>query len=670
MLNVENVIQENKKRNADLDSFYDPLKGIGSPLERFRFYYPDAGIDVNLPTSMRYDKITSHILQYKTFSQAASAYGIPEHELFEQFVRERFKHDFEFWAATCITILHKDLFKPFKFRLRKVQRKLLLELELMRLAGVPIRIVLLKARQWGGSTLVQMYMFWIQQIHRENWHMAIVAQDDNAAKNISSMYQTAAENYPSDIASITFKSFNRSSKNIKSVERKGIIGVGSFNNPDQFRSYNYAMVHLSEVGIWQDTTKRTAANLIASLKETVPDQPYTVVVEESTAKGLNYFYESWKKAVSGKTRYKAVFIAWCEIDRCRVSLDIPVEEFLKSFSDYDLYLWKLGATLEGINWYRKHQADKQYQDWEMQGENPSTPEEAFQSTGQKIYPPAYVLATRRYCKPPLLIGDVFGKTRLGEFALNDLRIEKITNGNLKVWLLPDEVKSLQVKNRFCAFGDIGGTTSKADYSCLKLIDRLPMLYGNFPKVAAMWHGHLDQDLFAWKMAQLCYMYSDPEIDEYPLLAFELQSLKKEKVEGSHALTVLDNIKDHYPNLFIRNDIEKVGDGFIPKYGWASTHAEKGRIIDAHKATMRENLLYETDEHQHWGYEEMDEGSCDEFSWYETKPDGSMGAVAGKKDDKTIISAGSVWLATVKMDLPFIIQKRPMTVKKIRNYTSY
>ena len=671
MNNISEIVIENKRRNALLDAPYDPIKGTGGPLFRFRFSYPDYGIDIYIPKTMCSDYYTSHILKYNSFQAAAGALALSADDLFKKFTLERFKHDFEFWAATTIKILHKDLFIAVPFVLRKVQRKLLFELEIMRTANVPIRIVLLKARQWGGSTLVQIYMMWIQQVHRTSWHLAVCAQDDNAARNISSMYDTAARHYPSEVAKISFRSHNKSSKNKKAVERDCIIGVGSVNNPDQFRSYNYAMCHLSEVAFFKDTLKRKAINLIASLKETVPDQPYTLVVEESTAQGLNYFYESWKKAVLGKTRYKAVFVAWWEIDRCRENLMVPVDEFVRSFSDYDKFLWSIGATLEGINWYNKHKADKGYQDWEMQAENPSNPEEAFQSTGQKVFPPSYILATRSRCEEPLLIGDVFGKTRIGEFALEDIHVENIPRGNLRLWKLPTDMKNSMIKNRFCAFADIGGTSSRADFSCIKLIDREPMIYGNDPEVVAVWHGHLDQDLFAWKCAQLCMAYSNPDIGEYPLLAFEIQSLKKEKVEGSHALTILDQIKDFYPNLYVRNDAEKVGDGFIPKYGWVSTHKEKGRIIDTLRGAMRENLNAQNDEKQWYGYVEKDERACDEMTWYEVKPDGSLGNVDGKHDDHVIITAGAVWLAVSVMDLPFVIREKVTpTAKKVRTYSSY
>jgi len=668
---IAEILNENHRRNGLLDATYDPLRGIGSPLKRTRVWFPDVDMELFLPDSMLDDEITSVLVKFGTFKKAAANLKISVGKLFKLFIQERFKHDFEFWAAMTVIILNKDTFKPVRFILRGAQRELLYELEDMRLRGVPIRIVLLKARQWGGSTLVQIYMMWIQQIHRENWHAAVCAQVDDAAKNISNMYDTAAEHYPKVFGKITFKPYKGSSKNRMSVERKGIIGVGSYLNPDQFRSYNYAMAHLSEVGLWKDTEKIKAMNLVASLKETVPDQPYTLIVEESTAKGLNYFHDSWKLAVSGKSRYKAVFIPWWKIDRCRTPLDITEEEFIKTFDDYHWYLWELGATLEGINWYRLHKADKGYQDWEMMSENPSTPEEAFQSSGQKVFPPNYILAVRRHCMPPKLIGDVFGDARLGKEALNKIRIEAVRQGNLKVWKTPEEIKAntLPIRYRFCGFADIGGISRNADYSGFKLIDREPMMYGADPEVVLDWHGHLDQDLFAWKCAQLCMAYANTEINEFPLLAFEIQSLKKKGVEGNHSLTVLDELKDDYPNIYTRNDQEKVGDEWIPKYGFHTNTKTKGLIINALRGAMREIYRAETGEQDDWGYIEYDSNACDEFSWYEVKENGELGNIDGKHDDRVMYTAGAVWLATKHMDLPMLIDTMRQPKRNTRN-TSY
>ena len=88
----------------------------------------------------------------------------------EAWQRLRFSHDFEYWCAVAVHIKDKMDGRERPFVLNAPQRRVASVLEAQRLAGKPIRIIMLKARQWGGSTLVQMYMAWIQTCHRRNWH--------------------------------------------------------------------------------------------------------------------------------------------------------------------------------------------------------------------------------------------------------------------------------------------------------------------------------------------------------------------------------------------------------------------------------------------------------------------------------------------------------------------
>lgn len=90
--------------------------------------------------------------------------------------RARMRHDFAFWCRTCVQIRDKQTGTYVPFVLNRPQRKALAAMEEQRRKGEPIRIIMLKARQWGGSTLIQMYMAWIQIMHRENWHSFICAQ--------------------------------------------------------------------------------------------------------------------------------------------------------------------------------------------------------------------------------------------------------------------------------------------------------------------------------------------------------------------------------------------------------------------------------------------------------------------------------------------------------------
>ena len=643
-MSVDSIIKENKKRLSQLNKPYDPLSGKGSPIERQKVSFSDFG-DVYLPVELlnKVDWIDK-LCETGNFSDFSTESGIPSGQILKEFFNERFKTDFEFWAFTTIIIQDKLSLKDIPFKLRGAQLILLEVLEDMRMAGIPIRIILLKARQWGGSTLVQMFMMWIQQIHKKNWHLAVCAQDDGAAKNISEMYNRAALHYPDGIGKITFKPYARSPKNLVDTKRGGIIGVGSINNPDQFRSYNYPMNHISESGIWEDTPKRTAKGLVSSLRSSVPNVPYSLIVNESTAKGVGtFFHDEWLAAVNGKSRYRSVFVPWYKIDLYQEKIkDYSV--FINTMTEYDKFCWDEGATLEGINWYRNYKEGENYDDNQMNEEYPTTPEEAFISTGSRIFPYQYIKQARINTRPPIAIGDIQPAGLTNKEAFKDIKFHENKNlkYGLKIWKFPEPYVTIKgkryfVTNRYCGFADIGGIHRDADYSCLKIYDRYWMLFGGNPETAAMWHGHLDQDLVSWKFAQLGYWY------QMMLLAIESNSLRKEKTDGDYFITVLDNIAKVYNNLFIRNNHEKIDSDFMPKYGFHTGQGNKDMIITNLLGNFRDDTITEKEK------ETFDE--CDTF---ERKPDGTMGAVQGKKDDRVIVTAGGGWLATKYMKPPTLI----------------
>lgn len=672
-IDLTSLLLENQKRLQEFKKPYNPFTGEGSPIERKRVVIPEFNIDVYLPLSMLEVSWVKIICEKESFSDSIEYVyqNFPEigeklkesddpvSQLFIAFIYERFKHDFEFWAISAIKIQHAEELDYVPFILRKAQRKLLKVLEDMRIVGTPMRVILLKARQWGGSTFVQMYMFWIQQIHKKNWHMAVCAQGDDPAKNINAMYSRAAEQYPKDIGTITLTAYERSPKNRICVETGGILGIGSYINDKQFRSFNYPMIHLSEVAYWEDTLKRKGEKVAQSLRNTVKYVPYSLIVLESTANGKgNFFHNEWLSAASGKSRYKPVFVAWWEIEMYQAEI-IDYASFVNSMNDYDWYLWKLGATLEGINWYNLTKIGENKSDWEMFSEYPSTATEAFQATGRRVFHPAYIEAIGEDVRKPDFIGDTFADKRIGKEAFSNISFVKSSTGNLWVWGMPDNER---VKNRYAAFADIGGRTAKTDWSVLRIIDRIWMIDGGDPEMILTYRCHMDQDLFAWKCAQICMAYAMPEIGEYPLLAIESNSLKKEQQEGNHFITVLDQISGDYPNLYIRNDFEKVGDGFIPKYGFHTGEKNKGQIMDALNAATRERYLGPMGNQETWGYIERDQRAINEIDMYEIKNDGSMGAPDGANDDMVITTAGAVWLATQYMDRPFYVEEKPITTR--------
>ena len=652
-MKVENIIKENKRRIKELNQPYNPFTGIGSPIEREKLVIDELG-EFYLPLSFfdtDFGCLLEHYGSIQKFAEQEPYVG-NINTVTKLYLETRSDHDFEFYAAYALKIEDKDTALMNPFILRRAQRRLLWELEEMRLAGVPIRIVLLKARQWGGSTLVQMYMFWIQQRLKINWHITVCAQDDSAAKNVRKMYEKAAESYPKELGDITLQSYARSAKNLQCKETGGILGVGSINNTEQFRSYSNKMIHMTELGSWRDTPQRTGKKLASSLKNAIANVPYSVIVEESTAQGVgNYFHDEWLAAEKGKfgsgkgkSRYKPIFVPWFEIELYESKERIDYSQFIPTMTEYEQFLWSLGATLENIHWYRTYKEGENKSELEMFEEYPSTATEAFVSSGSRVYPHKYVLNARETVEEPVRVCNIEAEAMKGEKALKNIKLvdDKI-NGKLNIWSPPQtevliDGRKYRVTNRYALFGDFGGTSKTADFSALCVIDRFWMIEGGMPEVAAIWHGHLDAFLFAWATAQIATIYDNG------LLALESNTPDKDKnKEGNHFLTAINQLAGIYHNMYIRNNHESIKQDFMPKYGFHTNTSTKTMIIDRHKEACRSKE-----------YVERFSKTCDEMDYYEHTQEGKMEAQSGKHDDLVIVTAGATWLALEFMPPPKLV----------------
>lgn len=634
-MEISSIIAENERRKKKYFGHYDPISGEGSLLKRteLSFNTPSGVIKIYVTELAKTKPLVQCLSDTKDLDTTVRLSGLIPNDknrqyILDQLTNDRLDTDFEFWAAMACKIEDKESKKMIPFTLNYPQRVLLSKIIEMWTDGLPIRIILLKARQWGGSTMVQLFMAWFQIRHYTNWHSFVMADIENQSRNIRGMYARMAKAYPQELGTVTLVPYEGSVTTRMISERGCIIGIGSAQKPDASRSFSLSMVHLSEVGLWKKTEGKSAEDLAQAVSASVPRKKNTLVVKESTAKGTgNYFHNEWIAAEEGKTDYAPVFIPWFFISIYREPVE-DVSKFVSSWTDYDEWQWKQGATLEGIQWYRNFKTGERYDDWRMQSEFPTTAIEAFQSTGQRVFSPIYTLNAMKTCRDPLYIGDVHGRSVKGKESLEDIEfIPNSASGLLYVWAKPDTKQ--KIANRYCAFADIGGRTHKADYSVVKVFDRFWMIEGGYPTVVATWRGHLDQDLFAWKAAQIAKWYNNA------LLAVETNSLRnKGDQEGDHSYTILYTIADHYTNLFSRISPDGVKEGVPVKYGFHTNHSTKEQIIDCLNGALRDNTYVERDIRAYY-----------EMETYERKPDGTMGAVDGRKDDLVICTAGGLWLAS-------------------------
>ena len=480
---------------------------------------------------------------------------------------------------------------------------------------------------------------------------------EDQARNIRSMYSKLAGNYPREVSTITITPFEGSSKNKYLIERGCIMSIGSAQQPDSLRSFDLAMLHLSEVGLWKQTAGKSPEDLVQALIGALARGRNTLLVEESTAKGVgNYFHRRWQASVNGQNNSLPVFIPWHKIDMYRLTKKEindnygNYEKFVESWTEYERFLWSEGATIEGIAWYRWQLDEYDGDSWRMQSEFPTTAQEAFQSTGRRVFHPAYVLNLRKHTRDPVAIGNLEGDGQTGPGSLQNIRFVPSKNGHLWIWKFPEDIEPPRpVRNMTCGFADIGGRTKTADKSTLKIFNRYWMMEGGLPEVVAEYRGNLDQDIFAWDAVRLCKWYFNA------LLAVEINSLrtKHSDTEGEHGYTILDEIKEHYDNLFYRTQPGSIVDRAPTRIlGFHTGKGTKEMIVNRLNAAARDTE-----------YIERSSRTCDEMDSYEIKPDGTMGAVEGAKDDLVISTAGGVWLATSYMSHPKMI--RSGTGKRLR-----
>ncbi len=679
---VRNILAENNKRKQAIQATYNPFTGEGAILERFKCYISDFPIPTQyLPIQMRKVALVKQLMKagsIKSFLEKLGTENTREEreKVVASFIRVRNSHDFCFWAALDAFIKNKGGGEDIRFVLNRAQRVLIERLERMRLAGSPIRLILLKARQWGGSTAVQIYMAWLQLVHRKGLNSLIVGHVKDASTEVKEMFNRLIERYPIELLYKPFSAFNHKDPKIVGVgasgnihhipQRNCNIKIGTAEKPDSARGGDYNLVHCTEVGLWKTTEGKTPEQIVRSATSGVLYRPYTMIVYESTANGTgNFFQREYDAAKNGKSQFEALFIPWFIIDLYSLPIK-DEEEFATNLyvnrdneyapsereenGKYLFWLFEQGATLEAINWYIQER--KKFTDHaDMASEYPSDDIEAFAHSGARVFDRYHVEAFRKYCKPPVYVGDLYANARQGREALQNIKFTQDNKGLLTIWTLPEIDPSERVTDRYLVSVDIGGRSSKADYSVICVFDRLFMIDGGIPSVVAQWYGHIDMHLLAWKAAQIACFYDNA------LLVIESNTLEtKDKdrfTEGDSSSYILHLIRDVYPNLYARRQSpEEIAEQAPKKYGFHTNIKTKGEIIDDLKRIIPERL-----------YLERDERCLDEYLTYEQKQNGAYGAIPGKHDDLLMSRAIGLWICFHEMPRPRIITKTSNVIRR-------
>lgn len=622
---MDTIVAENARRRRCLRQKheFDPVAGLGSSGPRTGVTDPQTGRTAAVPCAMTTDPDYTPSLSVEAWQ------------------RLRCRHDFEYWAATCAVIRDKITGRDRPFILNPPQRRVAAMLEEQRRAGKPLRLIMLKARQWGGSTLVQMYMAWIQTCHRTNWHSLICAHVKDTSSTIRAMYTKLLASYPEQLWTgdepPRFSPFERS-QNTRVITGRGCrVTLGSSENPEAVRGADYAMAHLSEVAFWSDTRTRSPEDLVRAVSGAIVRQPLTLVVMESTANGVgNYFHTEWLRANSPEGSDKQpVFVPWHEIPIYSEPVaDNEVGHLWHSFDDYELALWKQGLTLEQIKWY--HNKRREYPAHQlMMAEYPGSDVEAFANTGHGVFSMARLESLRTGCSAAIFRGELTGRAPHGIGALHDIRAVSDPRGCLEVWRWPETAP--QIRDRYVVAVDIGGRSASSDWSVIAVIDRGPMLSGGRPEVVAQWRGHIDHDLLAWKSAALATWYCEA------LLVIESNTLDTEAsdaCDGGSGDCLLTRLGRVYANMYRRTAPDSASGMPGSRIGFHTNRSTKALVISELIAAVRDGA-----------YVERSHVAIDEMAMYQLRSNGVYEAARGHHDDVLMTRAIALYVTAMDPPLP-------------------
>ena len=203
--------------------------------------------------------------------------------------------------------------RPFLFN--APQRALYAEVRRQQQAGLPVRVIILKARQIGFSSAVAA-LFYQRAATTPNTNAMIVAHKAEASANIFNKIKLFWECSPPAVrpmkkagnahALLLENPSSRAEDRLRDPGLRSRITIESAGNREAGRSATIQLLHLSELAFWP-----YAGQAMAALMQAVPPLPQTMVVIESTANGVGgAFYREWQRAAEGRSAFVPLFFPW------------------------------------------------------------------------------------------------------------------------------------------------------------------------------------------------------------------------------------------------------------------------------------------------------------------------------------------------------------------------
>lgn len=451
------------------------------------------------------------------------------------------------------------------------QRRFIHAIEQRYNQGKPVRIITLKARQLGISTVTEAVLFLWGFIHHGT-NGLVMAHENTASLELFEMTKLYWDRW--DFAG-AYTLQSQTKQNFHWTETRSRLRVATARNIQSGRASTLHAVHASEVAFYPDP-----ATLMLGLSQTIPQRHGTIVVLESTANGVgNWFYDEWQSAEEGESDYIPLFFPWWRHPEYQMHTTLSTKSELTA-DERDLI--RLGASLENIAWRRWAIVNLARGDMALfMQEYPSTPEEAFITTGRPIF--SHLHLKKQFAPEQGLQGRFYRDIR------GRVHFERDHSGP---WTIYRKPKSNDLRNdRYFIAGDPSETIA-GDPACCQVINRQTL------EQCAVYHNRVNPMHFADEMMLAGTFYNE--------------CMLCPEVEGGGQATIARILTKNYPQVWLDKRPDRIR-GSFNVFGWSTNYQRKRWAIGTLQRTIIDGSLtvhdrktynqlrnYVEDETGYWG----------------------------------------------------------------------
>ena len=378
-------------------------------------------------------------------------------------------------------------------------------------AGLPIRIIILKARQLGMSTVSEGLNFALAYNNAQT--RAFVCAHNDASSTV--LFQ---KNQMFEMELAKPKKVKRYSSK-KEIVWKGPhysqVQVDTAGNATIGKGDTISVLHCSEVAFWDNQ-----AESLLSVLQAVPNRPNTIVVLESTANGVgDEFYKRWQVAWNkfrdnpeDLTGYLPLFLSWTDNPE-EYSMQVPDNYNWGEMDDAECVLRDAGTTDEQMYWRRRTLLDQCGGDiTRFMQEYPSTPEESFRETGSRVIPGVITKYHRKTaCKPGKFVSLAWKDEK--HDAVIPTVFDRHRPGLWRVWMDPNQDHDYAIGADVMEgeLADKQDDKSERDLHAIEVLDRASL------EQVAEFDGRCDGDILTEELLKGAYWYNRaylcPEINK-------------------------------------------------------------------------------------------------------------------------------------------------------------